>query len=137
MTSKSTSEKRAAGKRQWRVRTEKGDVFGPADLATLQAWARDGRLAPTHQICADGATWEPVTALRELEMDWVAEVTSGSFYGPIHRDAMNELLRDLYAGKFDPLRAMIIRDVYELMEKVVDRCHDTGNMVMHIVLKNS
>ncbi len=94
MTSKSTSEKRAAGKRQWRVRTEKGDVFGPADLATLQAWARDGRLAPTHQICADGATWEPVTALRELEMDWVAEVTSGSFYGPIHRDAMNELLRE-------------------------------------------
>jgi len=50
---------------------------------------------------------------------------------------MNELLRDLYAGKFDPLRAMIIRDVYELMEKVVDRCHDTGNVVMHIVLKNS
>ena len=50
---------------------------------------------------------------------------------------MNELLRDLYAGKFDPLRAMIIRDVYELMEKVVDRCHDTGNVVMQIVLKNS
>ncbi len=50
---------------------------------------------------------------------------------------MNELLRDLYAGKFDPLRAMVIRDVYELMEKVVDRCHDTGNVVMQIVLKNS
>jgi hypothetical protein len=50
---------------------------------------------------------------------------------------MNELLRDLSAGKFDPLRAMIIRDVYELMEKVVDRCHDTGNVVMNIVLKNS
>lgn len=50
---------------------------------------------------------------------------------------MNELLRDLYAGKFDPLRAMAIRDVYELMEKVVDRCHDTGNVVMQIVLKNS
>ena len=30
-----------------------------------------------------------------------------------------------------------VRDVYELMEKVVDRCHDTGNVVMHIVLKNS
>lgn len=50
---------------------------------------------------------------------------------------MNELLRDLYAGKFDPLRAMVIRDIYELMEKVVDRCHDTGNVVMQIVLKNS
>jgi uncharacterized protein len=50
---------------------------------------------------------------------------------------MNELLRDLYSGKYDAIRAMAVRDVYELMEKVVDRCHDAGNVVMHIVLKNS
>ncbi|HEX9046507.1 MAG TPA: pit accessory protein [Verrucomicrobiae bacterium] len=50
---------------------------------------------------------------------------------------LNELLRDIYGGKYEPLRAMVIRDVYELMEKVVDRCHETGNVVMHIVLKNS
>jgi uncharacterized protein Yka (UPF0111/DUF47 family) len=47
------------------------------------------------------------------------------------------LLKDLYSGKYDALRAMIIRDLYELMEKVIDRCRDTGNVVMHIVLKNS
>src|SRR6202012_3678005 len=46
---------------------------------------------------------------------------------------MNDLLRDLYGGKYDALRAIVIRDVYELMEKIVDRCHDTGNVVMHIV----
>ena len=50
---------------------------------------------------------------------------------------MNELLRDLYGGKYDAIRAIVIRDVYELMEKIVDRCHDTGNVVMQIVLKNS
>lgn len=50
---------------------------------------------------------------------------------------MLELLKELYAGKYEPLRAMVIRDVYELMEKVIDRCRDTGNVVMHIVLKNS
>ena len=50
---------------------------------------------------------------------------------------MNELLRDLYGGKYDAIRAIVIRDVYELMEKVVDRCHDAGNVVMQIVLKNS
>ena len=50
---------------------------------------------------------------------------------------MNELLRDLYGGKYDAIRAIVVRDVYELMEKVVDRCHDTGNVVMQIVLKNS
>ena len=50
---------------------------------------------------------------------------------------MNELLRDLYSGKYDALRAMVVRDIYELIEKVVDRCRDVGNVVMHIVLKNS
>jgi hypothetical protein len=50
---------------------------------------------------------------------------------------MNELLRDLYGGKYEAIRAIVIRDIYELMEKIVDRCHDAGNVVMHIVLKNS
>jgi uncharacterized protein Yka (UPF0111/DUF47 family) len=50
---------------------------------------------------------------------------------------MMELLKDLYSGKYDALRAIVIRDLYELMEKVIDRCRDAGNVVMHIVLKNS
>jgi uncharacterized protein Yka (UPF0111/DUF47 family) len=50
---------------------------------------------------------------------------------------MMDLLRDLYSGKYEPHRAMVLRDIYELMEKVVDRCHDAGNVVMYIVLKNS
>jgi uncharacterized protein Yka (UPF0111/DUF47 family) len=50
---------------------------------------------------------------------------------------MNELLGELYSGKFDALRAIVIRDLYELIEKVVDRCRDVGNVIMNIVLKNS
>ena len=50
---------------------------------------------------------------------------------------MNELLRDLYGGKYDAIRAIVVRDVYELVEKIIDRCHDAGNVVMQIVLKNS
>ena len=50
---------------------------------------------------------------------------------------MYELLGDLYSGRFDALRAIVIRDLYELIEKIVDRCRDVGNVVMHIVLKNS
>ena len=50
---------------------------------------------------------------------------------------MMELLRDLYSGKYEALRAIVIRDLYELIEKVVDRCRDVGNVVMDIVLKNS
>jgi uncharacterized protein Yka (UPF0111/DUF47 family) len=47
------------------------------------------------------------------------------------------LLKELYSGRYEPLRAMVVRDLYELMEKVIDRCRDAGNVVMHIVLKNS
>lgn len=50
---------------------------------------------------------------------------------------MLALLRDVYAGKFDPIQALIVKDLYELLEKVVDRCRDAGNVVTHIVLKNS
>jgi len=50
---------------------------------------------------------------------------------------MNDLLRDLYSGKYDALRAMVLRDIYELIEKVIDRSRDVGNVMMHIVLKNS
>ncbi|HHY84578.1 MAG TPA: DUF47 family protein [Verrucomicrobia bacterium] len=50
---------------------------------------------------------------------------------------MMNLLRDLYSGKYEALRAIVIRDLYELIEKVVDRCRDVGNAVMNTVLKNS
>ena len=32
---------------------------------------------------------------------------------------------------------MAMKDVYELLEKVIDRCRDAGTVVTHIVLKNS
>lgn len=50
---------------------------------------------------------------------------------------MNELLRHLYSGEYEAIRAIAVRDVYEIIEKVIDRCHDAGNVVMQIVLKNS
>jgi uncharacterized protein Yka (UPF0111/DUF47 family) len=50
---------------------------------------------------------------------------------------MLELLKELYAGKYDPIKTMIAKDLYELLEKVVDRCRDAGGVVTHIVLKNS
>lgn len=50
---------------------------------------------------------------------------------------MLRLLEDLYSGRLDPLRVVILRGLYELLEKVVDRCRDAGNIVFHIVLKYS
>ncbi len=50
---------------------------------------------------------------------------------------MVELLRELYSGSLNPVQVVVIKDLYELIEKVVDRCRDAGNVVLQIVLKNS
>lgn len=48
-----------------------------------------------------------------------------------------EILRDLYSGRHETNRVLVLRDLYELLETVIDRCRDAGSAVMHIVLKNS
>lgn len=50
---------------------------------------------------------------------------------------MVELLRDLYAGEKDAVTVIALKDLYDLLEKVIDRCRDAGNVIFHIVLKNS
>lgn len=50
---------------------------------------------------------------------------------------MVDLVTDLYNGKHDPLAVIITLDLYELLEKVIDRCRDAGNIVFQIVLKYS
>ena len=48
-----------------------------------------------------------------------------------------ELYRDTYANESDPMRYLILKDLFELLEKAIDRCRDAGNVVHQVVLKNS
>jgi uncharacterized protein len=48
-----------------------------------------------------------------------------------------DLLRDLYHGDYEPKQIIFLRDLYELLEKVIDRCRDAGNIILQIVLKYS
>lgn len=50
---------------------------------------------------------------------------------------MLEMLKLLYAGKTDPVQLVFLKDLFELLEKVTDRYRDAGNVIVHIVLKNS
>jgi uncharacterized protein Yka (UPF0111/DUF47 family) len=50
---------------------------------------------------------------------------------------MMSLYKELFSGKHEPLQVIGLKDLYELLEKVIDRCRDAGNVIAHIVLKNS
>lgn len=52
-------------------------------------------------------------------------------------DVILQLLGEVYGGKYEPIQAMMVRDLHDLLEKVIDRCRDAANAISHIVLKNS
>jgi len=50
---------------------------------------------------------------------------------------MLECLKDLYNGSHDALFVVIVSNLYDLLEKVFDRCRDVGNVAKQIAYKNS
>lgn len=50
---------------------------------------------------------------------------------------MVERLKDLYNAPHDAISVVALKDLYDLLEKVIDRCRDAGNIIVQIVLKNS
>lgn len=52
-------------------------------------------------------------------------------------DLLLALMQPLYQPGFPPLKAIILHDLFSLNEKVIDRCRDAGNVLSHVLLKNS
>jgi uncharacterized protein len=50
---------------------------------------------------------------------------------------MMSLYKDLFNGKHETLQVIALKDLYELLEKVIDRCRDAGNVIAHIALKHT
>jgi uncharacterized protein Yka (UPF0111/DUF47 family) len=47
------------------------------------------------------------------------------------------LYKDLFGGKYEPVQLIVLKDLYELLERLIDRCRNVGNVICNIVLKNS
>lgn len=52
-------------------------------------------------------------------------------------DVLLEMEREFYKPGFPALKAVILKDLFSLNEKVVDRCRDAGNVVSNVLLKNA
>ncbi|MFI5356233.1 MAG: DUF47 domain-containing protein [Opitutales bacterium] len=70
------------------------------------------------------------------DIEKVREANSRLQYAEGEADkVMLGLLRDLYHGPFDAKQIVILQELYEMVERAVDRCRNAGNVVVQIVLK--
>ena len=75
----------------YHLKKSDGAVFGPIEEATLEAWARDGRIGPDDLVSEDLQTWQPVVHLSQLGMEWLVRLPDGSLYGPLSLPALEAL----------------------------------------------
>lgn len=78
---------------KWYVRDTSGKVFGPIDLETLKTWVKEGRVEPLAGVSQDLTNWMLAPLRPELEMNWVVENNPGQFYGPTHRNVLDDLVK--------------------------------------------
>jgi len=115
------------------------------------------KFAERYEIVADrlaGVDFTQRTRVLELSsavvVEMIGELRRGLRIDPVRRlqDRLQALesegdrmllapYRTLYVEGGDAMRAMLAKDLFELIEKAIDRCRDVGNIVYSIVLKNS
>ena len=93
-------------------------------------------------MCGEQATDTVLAMVRQLrriqELEKIKELNERLQYIEGEADKlMLDLLSDLYSGRHDSLKVIVLKDLYELLERIIDRCRDAGNVINHIVLKSS
>ena len=117
---------------------------------TMEKFAERVWLTPQY---VSGIDFTPQAALLEQSAGAVLEMIKGMRGGGLENikslndrlqriegeadKVMLDLYRELFSGRHDPIKAIVMKDLYELLEKWIDRCRDTGNLICNIVLKNS
>lgn len=81
----------AAKESEWYFRNADGAIYGPADVATLALWAREGRITPDGAVSRDRRRWTKAPDVPALAMNRIVEVEPGRWYGPFHEDVVNAL----------------------------------------------
>ena len=119
----------------WYVKGSDGQVYGPADMASLVVWASEGRIEPNGFVSRDRRSWILAPRLPELEMHWVVETEPGKYYGPFNRQVVNRLAANgsIPQGAFvyrrhllpvdrdpDPVRVEVPVEVEKIVEKRVE-----------------
>ncbi len=69
-----------------------GSIFGPIGFDVLRQWAVDAYIGPQDKVSNDSATWIKAPMVPELQMDYLLELSTDSYYGPTTVGAVREFL---------------------------------------------
>ena len=115
------------------------------------------RFAERHMLCAAripaGVFAVQVTMLDEAALTlqaMVAGLRGGLEIGAAKRrnDVLQRIKGDadrlftaavvqLYQGHHEPMPSIMLRDLYEILDRIFDRARNTGNLILQIMLKHS
>lgn len=90
---------------EWYVKSDDGNVYGPAEPSKLIQWAKEGRIEPTSSLSQDRIKWVPAPMMKELEMRWIVETELRKLHGPFNHAVVSKLIED----KVIPSTARIYR----------------------------
>ena len=137
-------------------RLDHGDIVALA-LGLNRISKTTRRFAERHLLCAAqlpaGEFAEQLAMLDEAALTMrmmVAELMSGPKVAAAkrHNDVLQGIkgkadqlftaaVTELYQGREEPMTAIMLRDLYEVLDRIFDRFRNTGNEILQIVLKQS
>lgn len=87
---------------------------------------------------ATGVVVKMVGELRKMNLDRMKRLNDELRAIETEADRLIlELYRELYAGQYEGLQVVLIKEFFEILEKAIDRCREAGVVTYQIVLKNS
>ncbi|HUJ45354.1 MAG TPA: DUF47 family protein [Opitutaceae bacterium] len=96
------------------------------------------RQAELLQLAADNVAFMVGELRKGSKMDRIREANEKLQFAEGEADkVMLNLEKELYQGPYDAKEVIFLLQLFEMVEKSVDRCRDAGNVVFQIVLKYS
>lgn len=79
---------------QWYLlKTADKEVHGPTSLENLRSWASEAKISPLDKVSNDNKkSWVRAPMVRELQMDWLIEMSDNYLYGPTNIGTIQEFL---------------------------------------------
>jgi uncharacterized protein Yka (UPF0111/DUF47 family) len=96
------------------------------------------RQAELLQLAADNVAFMVCELRKGAKMDRIREANEKLQYAEGEADKMMlQVQSELYKGPYEAKEVIFLLQLFEMVEKAVDRCRDAGNVVFQIMLKYS